>query len=374
MMADVRWLSFPRATGSDGERRARRMVVERLASLGYGVSVEDFRFDPRPLRWGLPVLLVGGALLLVRAALSPRPLPFVLLTVGLLLPIFWITRRFAAFGRHSGRMQSANVVAMPDSSGRGPRVFVVAHLDTKSQRLSFATRAVLAGAALSLTVALAGLLFLLPNVPIVPAVVGLAAAAALIALALAGYGNRSPGALDNASGLAVLLEVARRLGRDPVSGLEVAYLVTGAEEDGLVGATRFVERHRRGLRVAEDFFLNLDTVGGAGQLIVAGHAFWWPIRAVRRLVELLREEARRLGFSVRLRHVPLPGGVDSFVPSSRGLPAVTLASGGIGSTYRHVHRPSDSPERIDPSNLVRSAELVERVIRRLAAERPGGRA
>jgi len=344
------------------------MIVERLETLGYGVTVENFRFDPRPLRWGVPVLLIGGALLLVKAALSPRPLPFVLLTVALLLPALWVTRRFATFGQRSGSAQSANVVAKGSPTTGGPRVFLVAHVDTKSQRFSFAARAILAAAALSLMVALISLAILLPDVRLIPAILGLLAAGALIALAVSGYGNRSPGALDNASGLAVLLEVARRLHRHPLGGAEVTFLVTGAEEDGLVGATRFVERHRTGLRVGEDFFINLDTIGGGGQLLVTGHTFLRPIRAAARLVELLREEAARLGFGVKLRQVPLPAAVDSFVPSARGLPAVTLSSGTLGSTYRHVHRPSDSPDNVDPANLVRSAELVERVIRRIGSE------
>jgi hypothetical protein len=70
--------------------------------------------------------------------------------------------------------------------------------------------------------------------------------------------------------------------------------------------------------------------------------------------------------------VPFPAAVDSYVPSARGFGAVTLASGTLRTTYRYLHRPSDSVDRVDPGNLDRAAALVERVIDRLTAPSVGG--
>ena len=49
------------------------------------------------------------------------------------------------------------------------------------------------------------------------------------------------GAIDNASGIAVLLEVARRLARGPQMDRDIYFLATTAEELGLLGAQAFAE-------------------------------------------------------------------------------------------------------------------------------------
>jgi len=75
-----------------------------------------------------------------------------------------------------------------------------------------------------------------------------------------------PGADDNASGVAVLLELARSLKRRPAhKGLAVRFLFTGAEEEGLLGASAYVARHREELKYCR-LVVNLDQVGGPGEL------------------------------------------------------------------------------------------------------------
>lgn len=71
----------------------------------------------------------------------------------------------------------------------------------------------------------------------------------------------SPGAGDNAMGVAVLLEVARVVsGRDLKR--EVIVLFTDGEEEGLLGAREFFESHAWGRNVA--LVINADSRGNAG--------------------------------------------------------------------------------------------------------------
>ncbi|XXU77491.1 M20/M25/M40 family metallo-hydrolase [Sorangium sp. So ce1151] len=68
----------------------------------------------------------------------------------------------------------------------------------------------------------------------------------------------SPGADDNASGVAVALAVARALAR-AAPGAPVAFVAFNGEEDGLAGSADFVTRlaHRGGLRVREAHVLEM---------------------------------------------------------------------------------------------------------------------
>jgi Zn-dependent M28 family amino/carboxypeptidase len=71
----------------------------------------------------------------------------------------------------------------------------------------------------------------------------------------------TPGANDNASGVATALSLADELDRDPPSHLDVWVLLTGAEECLQEGMRSFVRSHRKELAPESTYFLCLDTVG-----------------------------------------------------------------------------------------------------------------
>jgi hypothetical protein len=73
----------------------------------------------------------------------------------------------------------------------------------------------------------------------------------------------SPGAIDNAAAVGVLIELAKVLGDSP---RPVILMFTANEETGLVGAEAFAER--RGSEI--DFAIALDLIGGDGELVVNG--------------------------------------------------------------------------------------------------------
>lgn len=378
-MADIAALAIPRAAGTEGERSAIDFVLERFRALGYTAVVEPFRFDSRALGVAWPVALRLSAAALMASLVVPPAAALALHLFALAAPALGFLMVVAILRRDRGERPSANILAAPDptTATTDPRavprarVVVLAHHDSKSQPVSFAGRTVAALAAVAGSLgAFASLAVSSPGstvriICLVPAILG------FLVVSHAAAGNRSPGALDNASGVAVLLEVARRMrARNPAP--PVRFVVTGAEEHGLVGALRYLSRYDRALDRERDLFLNLDTVGGAGPLILTGHVGRAASRRARALVETFRSEARAMGVELRSRRVPLPAAVDSYVPSARGFGALTLASGTLRTTYRYLHRPSDSVDRVDPCNLDRAATLVERVIDRVTAPSTGG--
>ena len=70
----------------------------------------------------------------------------------------------------------------------------------------------------------------------------------------------TPGAQDNASGVAVLLELARTLPKLNLP-FRLRFVFFGAEEVGLLGSKAYVDRHRQDLQRCELVF-NMDSVGG----------------------------------------------------------------------------------------------------------------
>ena len=71
-----------------------------------------------------------------------------------------------------------------------------------------------------------------------------------------------PGAADNASGVALMMEIARYFKQKPAQpGLQLEFAALGAEEVGMLGAKAFLVRHAETLGQYELDF-NIDTVGG----------------------------------------------------------------------------------------------------------------
>jgi len=77
----------------------------------------------------------------------------------------------------------------------------------------------------------------------------------------------SPGANDNASGVAVLIELARHFVSQPPPCCTLRFVALGAKELGLGGSRAYLLRHQTELHGCE-LVLNLDTVGGEGTIAV----------------------------------------------------------------------------------------------------------
>jgi hypothetical protein len=236
------------------------------------------------------------------------------------------------------RREDANLVAT--RGGRGQvRRWIVAHLDSKAQGHSMAGRLITVWVLLASVGAL-GLLCLVrwfAGSPLPWPAAGAAAAATLLAGALAGRGRlsgTSPGARDNGTGLLALLEAARR-STDPRTG----FLVTGAEEFGLVGSRIFT---RLAGPLAGCEAINLDTLADRGRLFIVTHD-----RRGRSLAARLRTALQPLGAPVQVRRLPAGILVDSLPLARRGAAAVTLARLDW-PVLRLIHTARDTLRDLDP--------------------------
>ena len=141
-----------------------------------------------------------------------------------------------------------------------------------------------------------------------------------------------PGANDNASGVALLLELAAHYARpENQPACSVAFLLFGAEEAGLVGSTYFV-RHPLLPLARIRFLLNLDLLGTGeeGATIVNGRTY--PA-AYQRLLAL--NEAHR--YLPRLTARGPAANSDHYPFSEAGVPAFFMYTRGGSPAYHDVH-------------------------------------
>ncbi|MGD8311885.1 MAG: M20/M25/M40 family metallo-hydrolase [Gammaproteobacteria bacterium] len=176
----------------------------------------------------------------------------------------------------------------------------------------------------------------------------------------ASAGNRGkvhPGADDNASGVAVLLELARVLAGRPQPRSIVFVAFTG-EETGRLGSKHFLQHSERYPPEGMIAMVNLDTVGRLGErdllVLGSGSAAEWA--------HILRGAGYVTGVPIQPVAADI-GASDQASFIEAGVPAVQLFSG----AHPDYHGPADTPAGIDAAGLVKIARVLGEVTTYLAA-------
>ena len=368
-------LAIPRLVGSAGETDAQDYIVQQFRVLGLDVSWEPFSFTKFPAEV-LPRLLCG---LFVPVVLSvpwfgerfPIPVCLVcLLSLSIAMFFTQWQKRFEGLYDVGRKHRSENIVATNGAKQDDdtPAFLFVAHYDSKSQVLPIAVRMVAYGIAIFGLIALTIVMLVkiivliwLPNY-IVWSIAGITSFCLLL-LQINLTENRSPGGFDNASGVGVMLEVARVvMARDEKKS--VTFLATGAEEYGMCGALRYIQAHADEYDRENTYVINLDGLGvGNGVNLVTRYGIP-PIRTTRTLGNLFRTSSEALGIRVSERYLPIGVGLDSIPIASRGFETVTLTARGVGSVALKVHSKQDRTELLNAESLQQVGELIVDVIER----------
>jgi hypothetical protein len=246
------------------------------------------------------------------------------------------------------RERAINLVA---TRGK-PRVWFVAHLDSKSQPVPMLARVLgICGstlAILALFLMIASALFgaaARRDAWIVVTLVGIVATLPVIGSTV---GARSPGAVDNASGVATVLRAAALVPRN----LAVGVVLTSAEELGMAGARAFASRHG----VATAF--NVDGVDDRGSVMCMVHG-----RAPAARVATATA-ARAIGAPVHFGPT-IPGILtDGVALANAGWSAVTLSRGSI-VTLARLHREADSLGALHGDGMEDMARLLAAAAREI---------
>ena len=169
---------------------------------------------------------------------------------------------------------------------------------------------------------------------------------------------RSPGAADDAAGVAALLETARALVAAGPRRRPVVFLFTDAEELGLHGARAFFDAHPLAARVG--VVLNLEARGGGGRALMfeTGPNNGDIIGVYGRAAP--RPSSNSLAVFVYQR---MPNGTDFTLARDRGLPGLNWAFIGRPAQY---HDASSTPDALDKGSLQHMGDQVLGVARALA--------
>jgi hypothetical protein len=325
----------PRPVGSAANHDARQYCADVLRSLGFEVAERPFAFSALPGRYAAQIIGFVAVVGFANGVLFGESIGFIT-AIGIVALAIWLgganaTRRrlFTEYG-----------VNLEATRGNEPQVWLVAHIDSKSQPIPSAVRAVgVVGVAVSVIGQLA--------VPFVGdhiiSPVGVIGGAVLM---LAAVGARSAGAADNASGVAAVLEAVAQL---PKSG-SIGVLITDAEELALAGAREWAAS-----RGYKGFAINCDTVDDDGVITVIRYG-----RLPRGAESVVRAAGRVVS------PFQLPGVLtDSNAFRAAGWETLTLARGTI-RTLNRIHTPQDSLDNLRGRGIPEAARVLARLVEELA--------
>jgi hypothetical protein len=346
----------PRLAGSEGAQLPARILRERFEELGYQVRELPFSFSAWPARFTVPLLGMSYlALTLSAAGLLLRGRDRVALSALLLAPpLLGAVATFAGalvLILPWGRVHTANWLISPP--GGRPQHLVMAHRDSKSQPVSTTIRTTAALAATLAWGTLLGAAAIKSARPrrwrgLVTRLAGSIAALSGATLLRCGIGNESPGALDNASGLAALLGIAER----ERGQADLAFLVTDGEEHWLAGA-----RHMALIAPRNEGIINLDGLDDRGSFYLIDRRSWPPYSHAPQLAAAIANSAAELGYPIVRRALPLGILVDHIPLARAGHRAVSIMHGSRRSLLR-VHRPADHPEHLTAEGVLKTVRLV----------------
>lgn len=371
-----------RSSCSAGEREAAAWIADALRERGASAEVEH-ELVHGTYWWPLSITSALG----IAAALVGRRRRLIGLGLGLTGCALVIDDLGAGkrwLRRLLPKRQTANVIARTGDRSAERTILLVAHHDAAHSGFFFNPRIEeafgrLLGGRSERPATMPGLMTPIaagPALAGIGALVGSRRLAGLAGLVCGGIiasfldialRDTVPGANDNLTGVATLLAVADRLREQPVAGVNVLLVSTGAEESLMEGMRAFARRHFPSLPRDRTHVITVDSVGSP-RLLLAQAEGMLHVRAYdARLNRLMQDCAREVGTEL-LHGFTMRFGTDGYLALRHGYRAALLMSVDSSGTASNYHWPTDTPDRVDYDSVSAAVRLCELVVRRLAQE------
>ena len=329
----------PRPPGSDAERRAAKHLAARLHELGREANVEAFSVWPA---WAsgyainAAIAVIGSVV-----SVSSATVGTVVVLVATALTFFDLSGIVPTTRRLLGRRASQNVVSWGDRDKPGA-LFLVAHYDSGPSRTRPLRPLVLAMLVLLACCVLraAGMSgTALTIVQFIPTAALIVYVALLLDVILS---PAVPGENDNASGVAVVLRAAERLGQDELDHLGVHVIFTGSQKAMAQGMRAFLNAHRGELTSGDVAVVNVDSVGSGALRLATKEGPLLTTKSHPQLLGLVETD------TLVNREAS-----DGYAASSAGIAATTVTADGA---------------RLEEGALADAEELVVELAQRLDEE------
>ncbi len=370
----VKALAYTRSPFSTGETKAALYIRNEMNKEDIECSTNYFDFTgAKRIFMRLTYIILFTYLIIFRLLL-------------VLVAYFSIKYVFARFRNYSlvGKEESKNVVAKIKSAKKQekpPVVILSAHYDTFSANLPYGLQKVIFF--FFRIIFIPYVIFALLVVYVIFFIEGQRETTELILtftlvefvmttiiFLLIYDNNRSKGSIDNASGVAILIELTKLFKRNPLENYDVIVLWSSAEEWGLKGSKAFCKRHRDYLRNNYDlnrsFNINVDMIGSYIGLETKRSLHLRRRKDLFDLNKKLEETANDLNIPMTVTDKILGSKADhksfrSFAKKTKSSFQVAYFHSAKDSKF--IHSSKDTPDKCHPENLNGCLEICYTTIR-----------
>ncbi|MFX0014370.1 MAG: M28 family metallopeptidase [Promethearchaeota archaeon] len=371
----------PRAPTSGGEKTAAKYLENYLESLGSDVqvSVQSFRGTstwswPNIFSWLFPQIAILIFLI------SPT-LAAIVAGIGVFAFLFETDNRPNISRLFYTRMSQNVIGKIKTKQLPVKKVVLIAHYDSSKADFthhpkrvaSFRKLALMNLVILFLIFGLysVGALFEFIEVPLIPSIIWpislilvIPSLYSSLLLILREWRNELvPGANDNASGVAIALELVKSFIKEPLQETEIISVFTGCEEAFCTGMIEFLKKFGKDLR--EAYFINLDNIGAGTPIFAPIEGMIFSRKADPEMLQIARE--------IQINHPELnveersfrAGYTDGTVAIIRGYKVLSFLALNENDVPPNWHWETDTIENIDKDTLSNVEEFVKKLIREI---------
>ncbi len=361
----VKSLAFRRTASSTGETEATYYIENELAKEKINSKIEYFSWaGPTRVLMRTTYLIILMYLLLARLIL-------VLVIYYVIKYLFERTRNMTLIKKESAKNIFAEILANKKGKNR-PLVIFSAHYDSISANIPYKVQwviffiyrliigfYVIVIIVFSLWLTLDFLLIvLLPNsIIIMIAIISLIGIFISVPILYLVFNEKpSAGSIDNASGVSILIELAKHFQRNPLEKMDILFVWPGAEEWGLKGSKEFCRKHIIDLNEKYDLnrsiLINIDMVGSYIGLVDRVGLFRRSLN--KNLNDVFEATAKNLNIPLTRYNKLIPPKSDhrsfrSYVKRARK--KIQIVYFHSDNDTKYIHSTKDTPDKCSAENL-----------------------
>ncbi|MEM3832402.1 MAG: M28 family peptidase [Thermoprotei archaeon] len=354
----------PRGAGSKEERKAAEYILKSFEEKGLKSKFIVFKTIPTfsytyILVYSLAIL---GIIITVMSSIIGIILMFISFILNLLeeeiyIPI--LTRTLSILGR-----ESRNVIGILNE-GKEKKIAIIAHYDSTKASYSFHPKRV---GTLKTTIRLNFLSLALINVLALVGyftgylnglfywllIISIPLFVSLIVLMHREIFHKYvPGANDNASGVAVLIDLIDKL---KTSDKEIWFIATGSEEAGMIGMYNML-KHLKGF-----YIINIDNIGAGRLYYTKKEGIIIKYQCKGRLKEIADEIGKKFKIEPVVYSL-LP--TDATPAIRRGFTCITIIALDNRGIPENYHWYNDKAEYIKEENLIKARDFVLEIVNKI---------
>ncbi len=400
----VKKFSFPRLAGTEGEQKAVEITVKTFKEIGFDetqIEREPFEFSDFYSTTLIKLIMMVSLTFMLIIVLFVYINPFIGfgLIGGMSFLVFFILRGLkhpenpGFWGKYYGTTFKATNVFIKVPAKSIPKeeagnILISAHIDSKSQTFKTIWRI------LAYRIWLFGGIFLgivyiifsvfqilrwffafileqfgyIENIYILLNIslwilTGLVSFSNIMLMFLNTH-NKSPGALDNASGMAIVFELSSYFKDHNLNNYNLWFCQFSAEELGTMGSRIFVNNHEQYFVKEKVFQINFDMVSKAGhkrnQVEYLKSYGVFPRKIIAPILsEYLHRAANEENLKLTGFHLSTGAHTDSVPFHLRGYEAIDIVT---RVAARYTHAEYDTPDKVDPQILLEACIIAQKAI------------